>query len=238
MIIMAKAIYEGVSGVARKVKNAYEGIGGVARKIKAGWIGVGSVARQFYSGQYATFYEAYQNGAITSLVTAWGWDKDDGETWSQYSYVSAFTPSSENTFNNSGTLASQSSSKYTSTGIIRSALYIFCPTLEDTIMVAEMIKTKYTSVKGYDTYRQKYFNMVTTTSFEASDITYSTDICANTGLSIGYWGRYGVPTDSWNASTASGYSDKYYVCIDAGYFVDDWDSDGDYARNLDQIIFE
>lgn len=47
---MAKAVYEGVSGVARKIKSQYVGVGGVARKVKSGYIGVGGVARQFFRG--------------------------------------------------------------------------------------------------------------------------------------------------------------------------------------------
>lgn len=46
---MAKEIYVGVDGIARKVKKAYVGVDGVARKIKKGYIGVNNVARLFYS---------------------------------------------------------------------------------------------------------------------------------------------------------------------------------------------
>lgn len=44
---MAKAIYQGVSGVARKVKQPFVGVSGVARKVKNAFVGVGGVARQF-----------------------------------------------------------------------------------------------------------------------------------------------------------------------------------------------
>jgi hypothetical protein len=47
---MAKGIYLGIGGVARKVKQPYVGINGVARKVTKGYIGVGGVARLFYSG--------------------------------------------------------------------------------------------------------------------------------------------------------------------------------------------
>lgn len=47
---MAKAIYTGVAGVARKVKTPYIGVGDKARKIKAGYIGVAGIARKFYEG--------------------------------------------------------------------------------------------------------------------------------------------------------------------------------------------
>ena len=46
---MAKAIYEGVSGVARKVKQPFVGVSGVARKVKNGYVGVGGVARGCYT---------------------------------------------------------------------------------------------------------------------------------------------------------------------------------------------
>lgn len=45
---MAKEIYIGVSGVARKIKQPYVGVSNVARKCKSGFIGVSGVARQFF----------------------------------------------------------------------------------------------------------------------------------------------------------------------------------------------
>lgn len=48
---MAKGIYVGVDGKARKVKKAYVGVDSKARKIKKGYIGVGGIARQFFSVQ-------------------------------------------------------------------------------------------------------------------------------------------------------------------------------------------
>lgn len=52
---MAKNVYEGVSGVARKVKKIYEGVSNVAREMKNGYIGVGSVARQFFQDSLVLF---------------------------------------------------------------------------------------------------------------------------------------------------------------------------------------
>ena len=46
---MAKALYDGVSGVARKVKKKYDGVSGVARKVKKAYDGVSGVARQYWS---------------------------------------------------------------------------------------------------------------------------------------------------------------------------------------------
>lgn len=48
---MAKAVYYGISDVARKVKKMYYGVNGVARKVKKGYIGVNGVARLFFSGE-------------------------------------------------------------------------------------------------------------------------------------------------------------------------------------------
>ena len=46
---MAKAIYNGVNGVARKVKQPYVGVDGVARKVTGGYVGVDGVARECFS---------------------------------------------------------------------------------------------------------------------------------------------------------------------------------------------
>lgn len=64
---MAKAIYEGIGGVARKVKSVYEGIGGVARKVKSGWIGVGGVARQFFASNKFTFEFTNNNSGLATV---------------------------------------------------------------------------------------------------------------------------------------------------------------------------
>ena len=37
---MAKAMYVGIGGVARKVKNGYLGVGGVTRFVRRGYLGV------------------------------------------------------------------------------------------------------------------------------------------------------------------------------------------------------
>ena len=44
---MAKAMYVGIGGVARKVKNGYLGVGGVTRFVRRGYLGVRGVARYF-----------------------------------------------------------------------------------------------------------------------------------------------------------------------------------------------
>lgn len=53
---MAKGVYIGVGGVAKKVKKIYFGVGGVARKVKKAYIGVGGVARCFWSGGEVAYY--------------------------------------------------------------------------------------------------------------------------------------------------------------------------------------
>lgn len=59
---MAKRVYIGVGGKARKVKKIYIGVAGVARKVKKAYIGVGGVARIFWSGGQIESY-----GEVTAL---------------------------------------------------------------------------------------------------------------------------------------------------------------------------
>ena len=47
---MAKKVYAGVGGTARKVKRGYAGVNNIARKIKRGYVGIGGVARPFWAG--------------------------------------------------------------------------------------------------------------------------------------------------------------------------------------------
>lgn len=47
---MAKGIYFGINGVARKAKKMYFGVNGIARKVKKAYIGVAGIARVFLSG--------------------------------------------------------------------------------------------------------------------------------------------------------------------------------------------
>lgn len=60
---MAKRIYIGVGGTARRVKKAYIGMGGVARRIKKAYIGVGGVARPIYSTELEYWGEAAALGS-------------------------------------------------------------------------------------------------------------------------------------------------------------------------------
>lgn len=47
---MAKSIFVGVNGVARKPKAIYVGVNGVAKKVKAVYVGVNNVAKKVYPG--------------------------------------------------------------------------------------------------------------------------------------------------------------------------------------------
>lgn len=53
---MAKGMYIGVDGVARKVKKMYVGVNGKARKVKKGYIEVGGKARLFFSSSGTPAY--------------------------------------------------------------------------------------------------------------------------------------------------------------------------------------
>ena len=53
---MAKKMYLGIDGIARKIKKGYLGIDGIARKIKKGYLGVGGVARPFWTGDEPFYY--------------------------------------------------------------------------------------------------------------------------------------------------------------------------------------
>jgi hypothetical protein len=47
---MAKGVYVGVGGVARKIKKVYVGVGGLSRKVKKIYVGANGVARLVWSG--------------------------------------------------------------------------------------------------------------------------------------------------------------------------------------------
>lgn len=61
---MAKDLYYGIDGKARKIKAVYVGVNGVARKVKAGYIGVGNVARPFFSSAFKVTINAPANAKI------------------------------------------------------------------------------------------------------------------------------------------------------------------------------
>ncbi len=53
---MAKKMYAGIDGKARKIKKLYGGIDGKARKIRKGYAGIGGVARPFWTGGGVEYY--------------------------------------------------------------------------------------------------------------------------------------------------------------------------------------
>ena len=53
---MAKGMYVGISGKARKIKKGYVGIGGKARKIKKAYVGIGGKARPFWTEEIIEKY--------------------------------------------------------------------------------------------------------------------------------------------------------------------------------------
>ena len=61
---MAKDLYCGIDGKARKIKAIYVGVNGVARKVKAGYLGVGNVARPFFSSAFKVTINAPANAKI------------------------------------------------------------------------------------------------------------------------------------------------------------------------------
>ena len=88
---MAVGIYEGVSGVARKVKSGFMGVSNVARKIKNGYVGVSGVARKFWSGGEHIIYDYGTNpynlhvwsvAASTSAISL----KSDHISYVKYTY--------------------------------------------------------------------------------------------------------------------------------------------------------
>ncbi len=65
---MAKSLYIGVDGKARKVKAMWIGVNGVARKVKAGFIGVANVARQFFSSEKNVVHNRITNNLTYGRV--------------------------------------------------------------------------------------------------------------------------------------------------------------------------
>lgn len=101
---MAKSIYIGVDGKARKAKNIYIGVDGKARKVKKMYIGVNGVARLCYTSEVTVTIVQSANQTITVICNG-------------NSYTSTFTAEagstytasiSANTGYNAGTLSSTS----------------------------------------------------------------------------------------------------------------------------------
>lgn len=103
---MAKSIYIGVDGKARKAKNIYIGVDGKARKVKKMYIGVNGVARLCYTSEVIVTVTIVQSANQTITVICNG-----------NSYTSTFTAKAGSTYTasisastgyNAGTLSSTS----------------------------------------------------------------------------------------------------------------------------------
>lgn len=103
---MAKSIYIGVDGKARKAKNIYIGVDGKARKVKKMYIGVNGVARLCYTSGSGVTVTIVQSANQTITVICNG-----------NSYTSTFTAEAGSTYTasisastgyNAGTLSSTS----------------------------------------------------------------------------------------------------------------------------------
>lgn len=103
---MAKSIYIGVDGKARKAKNIYIGVDGKARKVKKMYIGVNGVARLCYTSEVTVTVTIVQSANQTITVICNG-----------NSYTSTFTAKVGSTYTasisastgyNAGTLSSTS----------------------------------------------------------------------------------------------------------------------------------
>lgn len=101
---MAKSIYIGVDGKARKAKNIYIGVDGKARKVKKMYIGVNGVARLCYTSEVTVTVTIVQSANQTITVICNG-----------NSYTSTFTAEAGSTYTasisastgyNAGTLSS------------------------------------------------------------------------------------------------------------------------------------
>lgn len=93
---MAKKVYIGVGGVARKVKKLYFGVGGVARKVKKGYIGIGGVARPFFAegiAQYGTLSTVLDKAIYDLSATQNGTYALFGGGYSKTTTVTAFNTS-------------------------------------------------------------------------------------------------------------------------------------------------
>ncbi len=84
---MAKSIYIGVDGKARKAKNIYIGVDGKARKVKKMYIGVNGVARLCYTSKVTVKVTIVQSANQTITVICNG-----------NSYTSTFTAEAGSTY--------------------------------------------------------------------------------------------------------------------------------------------
>jgi len=84
---MSRAVYTGISNVAKNVKSLYVGVGGSSRKVIRGYVGINNTARLFWrpiaykmqqSGSSSTFYYI-QNTLNCKLPTKMEFDTETGK---------------------------------------------------------------------------------------------------------------------------------------------------------------
>lgn len=102
---MAKKMYFGVGGTARRVKKIYIGVGGVAKRVKKAYIGVGGVARPCFSteleywGQASDIspnrhnFESAANSSYGLFGGGWNGGANDSTTTSVVAYSKSLTRS-------------------------------------------------------------------------------------------------------------------------------------------------
>lgn len=118
---MAKSIYIGVDGKARKAKNIYIGVDGKARKVKKMYIGVNGVARLCYTSEVTVTVTIVQSANQTITVICNG-----------NSYTSTFTAKAGSTY---------TASISASTGYNAGALNSTSGTLTDNITISATAAT-------------------------------------------------------------------------------------------------
>lgn len=113
---MAKGMYVGVGGIAKKVKKMYVGgSDGIARKVRKGYIGVGGVARPFFTGGELAYY-----GTATALSVA----VVDGAAASNDSYAIFAGGSSSDGVSSSVTAYNKNLTKVTATSLSDARKYL------------------------------------------------------------------------------------------------------------------
>lgn len=216
---MGKAIYTGVSGIARNVKQPSIGVGGVSRNVTNGYIGVGGVARQFYQGldTTLTISDAYNAGYWTRVAFNACWtfieDQEDGNT--NYSYVCGMHSTwGTDGVRAGGTFYSASNdflayaNAFYGGYFSKNAFAFFCPTKNHADALTQCIINNYSQIK------HSFFNWDTLGEFGGNtrNITSvsSLGLCSN----INYQIPYGKPSQVgyvYNFANDSYYSSLYVV---------------------------
>lgn len=117
---MAKGIYVGGGGIARKTTQPYRGVDGVARKVTSGYVGVDGVARQFHPSIPMVTWNKYSATSKTSYGTHKTYSPGAGGSYS----TSLFKPTSQLTvgtgvsFSTSSGLSLTGSTKIVATDVV------------------------------------------------------------------------------------------------------------------------